>query len=92
VLPGGARFSDDFHVFGVEWSADEIEFFLDGQPYGKITPANLPAGAQWVYDHPFFLLINLAVGGNWPGYPDATTTFPQTLLVDWVRVWRIQGR
>jgi len=55
--------------------------------YQKKSTADLPSGARWVYDHPFYLLLNLAVGGNWPGYPDATTTFPQTLTVDYVRVY-----
>ncbi len=83
-----ARFSDDFHVFAVDWSPTLIEFFLDDKSYSQVTPARLPAGASWVFDHPFFLLLNLAVGGNWPGNPDPSTTFPQTLTVDWVRVYR----
>jgi beta-glucanase (GH16 family) len=88
ALPDGARLGDDFHVFGVEWSEAAIEFLLDGKSYSKVTPASLPPDTKWVYDHPFFLLLNVAVGGNWPGYPDETTKFPQTMLVDWVRVWR----
>jgi beta-glucanase (GH16 family) len=91
-LANGARFTDGFHDFAVEWSPAGIEFFLDGQSYGRVTPSSLRPGAQWAFDHPFFLLINLAVGGVWPGYPDATTTFPQTLLVDWVRVWELPRR
>ncbi|MGA8026739.1 MAG: glycoside hydrolase family 16 protein [Bryobacteraceae bacterium] len=87
-LPGGKPLSDDFHVYGIEWGPNSIQFFLDGQPYSTVTPASLPKGTVWVYDHPFFLLLNLAVGGGWPGNPDATTVFPQTLLVDWVRVWQ----
>ena len=54
--------------------------------YKTVTPASLPAGAPWVFDHPFFLILNVAVGGNWPGAPDATTLFPQQMLVDYVRV------
>jgi beta-glucanase (GH16 family) len=91
-LGGGARFSRRFHVFGVEWSPGLIEFFLDGVPRAKVSPAILPAGTKWVFDKPFFLLLNLAVGGDWPGKPDSTTGFPQTMLVDWVRVWRAAGR
>jgi len=60
---------------------------VDGHVYKRVTPPELPAGTQWVYGHPFFLLLNLAVGGNWPGYPDATTKFPQRMLVDYVRVY-----
>lgn len=87
-LPGGARFSEDFHVFAVEWEPEVIRWYVDGKLYHTLTPASLPANAKWVYDHPFYLLLNLAVGGNWPKDPDATTTFPQTLLVDYVRVYR----
>jgi beta-glucanase (GH16 family) len=86
-LDENRRMTDDFHVFEVRWTADRLTFFIDGKPYHEVTPANLPAGAKWVFDHPFFILLNLAVGGNWPGYPDDTTTFPQALMIDWVRVW-----
>lgn len=77
-----------FHVYGVEWSADSIEFFADGKPYAKVTHVSLPLGAAWVFDKPFFLLLNLAIGGDWPGSPDSATRFPQSMLVDWVRVWQ----
>jgi beta-glucanase (GH16 family) len=85
-LAGGAPFAAKFHVYGVEWSADSIEFFVDGKAYAKVTHASLPAGAAWVFDKPFFLLLNLAIGGDWPGNPDSTTVFPQSMLVDWIRV------
>jgi beta-glucanase (GH16 family) len=85
-LAGWPRLADDFHVYAVEWLPQLVEFFIDGISYAKVTPASLPKGAAWVYDHPFFLLLNVAVGGRWPGNPDASTTFPQTMLVDWVRV------
>jgi beta-glucanase (GH16 family) len=75
-------------VFAVEWEPDALRFFVDGQLYQTQTPATLPAGARWVFDHPFFLLVNVAVGGNWPGPPDAETVFPQRMLVDYVRVYR----
>ena len=84
------RFADAFHVYTVIWERESIEFLVDGQSYKKITPADLPEGAKWVYDHPFFLLLNLAVGGGWPGNPDATTEFPQRMTVDYVRVYRRQ--
>lgn len=87
-LSGGPALSDDFHVYAAEWSRESITFFLDGDAYATVTPASLPKGSKWVFDHPFFLLLNLAVGGSWPGDPDKTTTFPQTMLVDWVRVWQ----
>jgi beta-glucanase (GH16 family) len=86
--PGGGAFADDFHVFTVEWEPGIIRWFVDGTQFQTRVAADLPAGARWVYDHPFFLLLNVAVGGNWPGNPDATTTFPQEMQVDWVRVYK----
>ncbi|MBZ5679586.1 MAG: glycoside hydrolase family 16 protein [Acidobacteriia bacterium] len=87
-LAGRLKFSADYHLFAVEWEPSVIRFYVDQDLYATRTPADLPKGARWVYDHPFFLLLNLAVGGDWPGSPDATTTFPQTMLVDYVRVYR----
>jgi beta-glucanase (GH16 family) len=79
--------ADGFHTYGVTWSPSSIVFTLDGVPYASDSPAALAAGRQWVFGKPFFLLLDLAVGGTWPGSPDATTPFPATLLVDWVRVY-----
>lgn len=87
-LPGGARFSDDYHVFAVEWEPNVVRFFVDGSLYQTRTPADLPAGTKWVYDHPFFMLLNVAVGGGWPGSPDASTHVPQEMRVDYVRVYK----
>jgi beta-glucanase (GH16 family) len=87
TLSSGAL-ADDFHVFAVEWIPGSVRWFVDGRLYFQTTAANLPAGAQWVFDHPFFLLLNVAVGGSWPGDPDAGTTFPQQMLVDYVRVYQ----
>ncbi len=81
----GRPLADDFHTYGIEWSPGLIRWLLDGQEYHRITPATL-GGRQWVFDKPFFLLLNVAVGGAWPGYPDGSTQFPQEMLVDWVRV------
>ena len=86
TLPRG-RFSDEFHVFAVEWEPQVVRFFVDDSLYATKTPADLPAGARWVYDHPFFILLNLAVGGNLPGSPRDSTVFPQRMLVDYVRVY-----
>ncbi|MFN7995624.1 MAG: glycoside hydrolase family 16 protein [Bryobacteraceae bacterium] len=88
-LPSG-RFADDYHVYAVNWSPKRIDFLLDGKVYFTVTPASLPAGSKWVYDHPFFIIMNVAVGGSWPGNPDVTTTFPQLMLVDYVRVYRFE--
>jgi beta-glucanase (GH16 family) len=84
----GKRFADNYHVFAIEWEPNAIRWYVDGKLYETRTPADLPAGTKWVYDHPFFIILNLATGGAWPGNPDATTTFPQTMLVDYVRVYQ----
>jgi beta-glucanase (GH16 family) len=88
TLPGGQRFADGFHVFAVEWQPNSIRWYVDDILYETRTPSDLPAGTTWVYDHPFFIILNVAVGGGWPGNPDATTAFPQTMMVDYVRVYR----
>jgi beta-glucanase (GH16 family) len=88
TLPVGKQFSDSFHVFAVEWEPKQIRFYVDEHLYATRRPSDLPRGARWVYDHPFFILLNLAVGGNWPGNPDSTTEFPQRMLIDYVRVYR----
>lgn len=79
-------FADAFHTFTVDWSPNLIIWYVDGNEYQRRTPASL-GGNRWVFDHPFFMIMNVAVGGHWPGYPDATTTFPQTMTVDYVRVY-----
>ena len=88
TLPNGKKFADDFHVFAVEWEPNVIRFYVDVTLYSTRTPADLPAGESWVFDHPFFLILNVAVGGGWPGNPDETTVFPQRMLVDYVRVYQ----
>lgn len=87
TFPENSSPSDDYHVYAMQWTPDKIEFLVDGNVYQAVTPSSLPPGTQWVYNHPFYLLMNLAVGGSWPGNPDATTQFPQELSIDWVRVY-----
>lgn len=79
--------TNDFHLFAIEWELEEIRWYVDDVLYHTVTPADLPTDGEWVFDHPFYLLLNLAVGGRWPGYPDKTTTFPQRMLVDYVRIY-----
>jgi beta-glucanase (GH16 family) len=86
-LPSG-WFADDFHLYAVEWEPDQIRFYVDDHLYATRKPSDLPAGTKWVYDHPFYILLNFAIGGYWPGNPDASTKFPQTMLVDYVRVYK----
>ncbi|MFJ4839712.1 ricin-type beta-trefoil lectin domain protein [Streptomyces sp. NPDC088746] len=91
TLPGGQAFADAFHTFAVDWSPNSITWTVDGTVYQRRTPADL-GGRQWVFDKPFFVILNLAVGGYWPGDPDASTSFPQQLLVDYVRVSSDSGQ
>jgi len=87
ALPDNTRFADDFHIYSVEWEPKAIRFYVDDHLYSTRTPSDIPKEAKWVYDHPFSLLLNVAVGGQWPGSPDGTTQFPQTMTVDYVRVY-----
>jgi beta-glucanase (GH16 family) len=84
-------FDRDFHTFAVEWELDRIVWYVDDIPYQTATPSDLPSNTRWVFDHPFFVILNLAVGGNYVGPPDETTVFPQTMLVDWVRVYQAKS-
>jgi beta-glucanase (GH16 family) len=86
-LPAGQNFADDFHIYAVEWEPGTISFYVDTNLYATFTSSQWPADGTWVFDHPFFIILNVAVGGDWPGSPDATTQFPQTMLVDYVRVY-----
>jgi beta-glucanase (GH16 family) len=82
----GRPLGDDFHTFTVDWSPNLIVWYIDGSEYHRVTNGSI-GGNQWVFDHNFFMILNLAVGGNWPGFPDASTSFPQSLVVDYVRVY-----
>jgi beta-glucanase (GH16 family) len=86
-LPGNPNFADDFHVYAVEWTTNQIKWFVDGYQYFSVNPARIPAGDTWVYTAPQFIILNCAIGGGWPGYPDGTAVFPQQMLVDYVRVY-----
>ena len=91
-LPDGGRVDDgNFHTYGIIWSPGMIQFYLE-EPANIffVRDANdLPEGGEWVFDHPFFLVMNLAVGGDWPGNPDATTPSPADFVVDYIRVYKI---
>ena len=79
------RFDTGFHVFGIEWGPNYINFYVDDVLYNQITPKDVPG--EWVFDKPFYILVNLAVGGSFVGSPNNETVFPQTMLVDYVRVY-----
>ncbi|MFZ0391792.1 MAG: glycoside hydrolase family 16 protein [Calditrichia bacterium] len=80
-----SRFDLDFHVFAVEWGPDYIDFYVDETLYQEVKPEDVDGA--WVYNHPFYIILNVAVGGNYVGWPVSTTPFPQTMLVDYVRVY-----
>jgi beta-glucanase (GH16 family) len=80
------RFDTDFHVFGIEWGPEYINFYVDDVLYNQITPEDVTG--DWVYDRPFYIIINLAVGGDFGGAPNSETVFPQYMLVDYVRVYK----
>lgn len=82
----GASLSDAFHTFAIEWEPEEIRWFVDDNQFFTLKPIQVTG--EWVFDHPFFILLNLAVGGYWPGDADETTVFPQFLEVDYVRVYQ----
>jgi beta-glucanase (GH16 family) len=83
------RFDSGFHTFAVEWQAGKITFYVDGTLYQTVNEMDVPG--QWVFDHPFYILLNLAVGGDYVGPPDDNTSFPQTLLIDYVRVYEAES-
>ncbi|MGL2963572.1 glycoside hydrolase family 16 protein [Flavobacterium sp. RSB2_4_14] len=79
------RFDNDFHIFGIEWGENYINYYVDDVLYNQITPADVPG--EWVFNQPFYIILNVAVGGNLPGSPNSETDFPQTMLVDYIRIY-----
>uniref|UniRef100_T1JF06 GH16 domain-containing protein n=1 Tax=Strigamia maritima TaxID=126957 RepID=T1JF06_STRMM len=86
-LPHG-DFSDDFHVFSMKWSPDLIRIFVDDVQIINFRPSDVPKKYTYPFDDYFYIILNVAVGGNWPGSPDASTVFPQVMLIDYVRVYK----
>jgi len=83
-----SRFDIDYHIYSVEWDENKIDFFVDDYLYQRITRSDVPG--EWVYDQPFFILLNVAVGGNYVGFPTSQTPFPQKMIIDYVRVYKEQ--
>lgn len=79
------KFADEFHVFSIVWDSQSIKWLLDNVQFNEI---DISAASFSEFKQPFFFIFNVAVGGNWPGYPDATTVFPQRMVVDYVRVFQ----
>ncbi|MFC6631864.1 family 16 glycosylhydrolase [Microbulbifer taiwanensis] len=84
----GQNVDANYHVYAVEWNSSGISWFVDGNNFYNVSRAQVEQYGPWVYDHPFFILLNVAVGGNWPGSPDASSVFPQRMYVDYVRVYQ----
>ena len=87
TAPGGVDLANDYHVWAVEWDSKGMTFKLDGTTVFVASKATVEATrGPWVYDHPFYIILNNAVGGDWPGAPDASTVLPQRMLIDYVHV------
>ncbi len=85
-FPADALPADGFHTYAIEWEPERIRWYMDDEHWGTLMPSLLPSAQRWVFDHPFFLILNLAVGGRWPGDPTEETVFPQEFVIDHVRV------
>ncbi len=86
-LPRAQTFADGYHLYVLDWRPDALSFSVDGITVGVLRKADMPTGGVWPFDKPHYFLLNLAVGGSWPGAPDATTPFPAQMLVDYVRIY-----
>mgnify|MGYP000648691261 CR=1 FL=1 len=78
----------NYHVYAVEWDENGIDWYVDDVNFYSVSRTQVEQYGNWVYDHPFFFLLNVAVGGSWPGEPDGTSQFPQRMYVDYVRVYQ----
>lgn len=85
---GAEPFTNDFHVYAIDWDENIIRWYVDGELFGIVSVNDL-GNREWVFDHDFFLIMNIAVGGAWPGFPDESTVFPQQMLVDYVRHYQL---
>ena len=83
------RFDTGFHVFGIEWGPNYINYYVDDVLYNQITPSDLPEGTNWIFnDNQFHIILNMAVGGTFVGAPNTETEFPQTMIIDYVKVYQ----
>ncbi|MCU0375252.1 MAG: glycoside hydrolase family 16 protein [Chitinophagaceae bacterium] len=82
------RLDSRFRIYAVEWGPDYIDFFVDDYLYHRITPASVKGKGEWVFNQNFFIILNIAVGGNYVGFPTSGTPFPQTMEIDYVKVYR----
>ncbi len=89
VTKSSGNYSDEFHLFAIEWEPDQIRWYIDGVQFHTLNKSEIVAPFFWPFDQDFHFILNIAVGGNWPGSPDATTVFPQIMEVDYVRVYQL---
>ncbi len=82
-----SRFDADFHVFAIEWYEDQIDFFVDDFLYQRITKDDVPG--EYVFNQPFFIILNVAIGGTFVGFPNAQTVYPQEMVIDYVRLYKL---
>jgi beta-glucanase (GH16 family) len=82
------RFDYDFYVFAIEWDENSVDFYVEDNLYQRITRDDLPRGGEWVFDQPFYILLNVAIGGSFVGFPSPQTEFPQSMVVDYVRIYK----
>jgi beta-glucanase (GH16 family) len=80
--------ANNYHVYAIEWTANGVNWFVDGVKFYGVTKAQVQTYGNWVFDQPMFLLLNVAVGGNWPGNPDGSSIFPQRMYVDYIKVYQ----
>jgi beta-glucanase (GH16 family) len=91
TLPAGSSFAGGFHQFAAEWEPGVVRWYVDGQLFETQSADTFPRSQPWVFDHPFFVILDLAVGGQFGGNVGASTAFPQAMLVDYVRVYARAG-
>ncbi len=84
-LPSGQNFYSGYHLFAVDWGPNFVNFSADGQVYASRSPADLPSGTTWAFNHPFDIILDIQEGGAFAGGPGPNSTYPQTMLVDYVR-------
>ncbi len=85
---GTTSIENDYHTYGLWWQKDDIRWYIDGKQVLEETPSTIPSGGEWVWNNPAYMILNVAVGGTWPGSPDSTTVWPQQMWVDYVRVYQ----
>lgn len=86
---GDVPFADDFHTYAIEWGPGVIRWYVDGNLFNTLSRNDL-RNREWAFDHDFFMIMNVAVGGTWPGHPNDSTEFPQQMLVDYIRVYQLE--